>query len=181
VSRTGRQPNNNNNNKPETKNSGRTKQESREQFNNRSQIPNSSLKKKTMKVHANSEQRNKQVEARRKEREDLKKLVQAEVEQVEQSKSKKGMRTAIDVCKRINWDPVLRELRNQFTIGYLDRFDGVVDSPFTEFNFEEIPFHRIQNFKYRDVVVWDKNTRVDHFFGSRSTSHLTIYNLVPVA
>eukprot|EP01102_Stenamoeba_stenopodia_P004264 TRINITY_DN14594_c0_g1_i1.p1 TRINITY_DN14594_c0_g1~~TRINITY_DN14594_c0_g1_i1.p1 ORF type:complete len:135 (-),score=33.89 TRINITY_DN14594_c0_g1_i1:76-480(-) len=123
----------------------------------------------------------KQVEARRKEREDLRKLAQAEVDQVERSKTRKGMRTAIDVCKRIRWDPVLRNQHENFTIGYLDRFDGVVDSPFTEFNFEEIPFHRIHNFKYRGVVVWDKNLHVDHFFGSRSTNHLTIYNFVPAA
>lgn len=87
---------------------------------------------------------------------------------------KPSLKTAGDVRKRIQWDPDLQ--KEHFTVGYLDRFSGVVEKPFTAFTWEHIsmvdldqlavPQHRIQFYKYKDVKVWDKNERLDLVFGS---------------
>ncbi|XP_037094001.1 leukocyte receptor cluster member 9-like [Pollicipes pollicipes] len=93
----------------------------------------------------------------------------------ERAPSKKPpMRTARDVISRIQWDRNLPE--DYFDIGYLDRFLGVVEKPFGSFTWGDLPWqdydvlaipqHRIQYFKYRDVVVWDKARRYDAVFGS---------------
>ena len=46
--------------------------------------------------------------------------------------SPKSMKTAFDVIKRIQWDEMLPA--ECFTIGYLDRFTGIVEDPFTKFS-----------------------------------------------
>ena len=88
---------------------------------------------------------------------------------------KAPMRQAIDVISRILWDPDLPS--EDFTIGYLDRFVGVMEKPFSAFSWEDIstvganvlaiPKHRIQYFKYKEEIVWDKRCQLDNFFGSR--------------
>ena len=85
------------------------------------------------------------------------------------------MRQATDVISRILWDPDLPS--EEFTVGYLDRFVGIIEKPFSAFSWEDIasvginvlavPKHRIQYFKYRDEIVWDKRCQLDNFFGSR--------------
>ncbi|XP_002733274.1 leukocyte receptor cluster member 9-like [Saccoglossus kowalevskii] len=89
---------------------------------------------------------------------------------------KPPMKTASDVISRIQWDSSLSKKR--FTVGYLDRFLGIIEKPFTVFTWTSelasvddhfelaIPQHRIQYFKYRDTIVWDKNCRLDNVFGS---------------
>ena len=85
------------------------------------------------------------------------------------------MKTALDVIHRIQWDENLS--REFFKVGYIDRFKGVVEEPFSKFSnwgdlasaeYEAlaIPQHRIQYFKYKDTRVWDKVDRVDWVFGS---------------
>ena len=85
------------------------------------------------------------------------------------------MKTATEVISRILWDPDLPV--EAFTVGYLDRFVGIQEKPFKDFSWDDIasvgnnvlavPKHRIQYFKYKDIIVWDKRTQVDNFFGSR--------------
>ena len=84
------------------------------------------------------------------------------------------MKQAMDVVSRILWDDSLNS--SHFTIGYLDRMLGVVEKKFEMFSWEDvasvdyntlaIPKHRIQYFKYKDVMVWDKNKRLDDVFGT---------------
>lgn len=93
----------------------------------------------------------------------------------EEIKKKTSMRTAADVVSRIRWDPDLPS--DKFTIGYLDRFVGIIEKPFGAFSWEDlatvapnvlaVPEHRIQYFKYLDEVVWDKAKQFDDIFGSR--------------
>lgn len=94
----------------------------------------------------------------------------------DESPSKKDkMRTATEVISRILWDPDLPS--EEFSVGYLDRFIGIIEKPFKEFSWEDIasvganvlavPKHRIQYFKYKDLIVWDKRNQTDNFFGSR--------------
>lgn len=88
---------------------------------------------------------------------------------------KESMRTANDVISRIRWDPALPT--EKFTIGYLDRFVGIIEKPFSAFSWEDlatvapdvlaVPEHRIQYFKYLDVMVWDKTKMLDNMFGTR--------------
>ncbi len=91
---------------------------------------------------------------------------------------KSSMRSATDVISRILWDGDLPT--EQFSIGYLDRFVGIIEKPFATFSWEDIasvgpsvlsiPKHRIQYFKFRDQIVWDKRSQTDNFFGSRGDS-----------
>lgn len=92
---------------------------------------------------------------------------------------KPRMRTADDVISRILWDTVEEE---HFVVGYLDRFLGVLERPFSEFNWDAdlcdcdytseiaLPRHRIQYFAYRGHRVWDRNSRTDRVFGSTGQS-----------
>nr|CAB3260711.1 uncharacterized protein LOC100175594 [Phallusia mammillata] len=88
---------------------------------------------------------------------------------------KPPMKTAHDVINRVKWDESLSP--DEFCVGYTDRFDGLVEKPFADFNWDIdiagvgpdifcIPQHRIQYFKRNDRVVWDKSKRLDNVFGS---------------
>ena len=98
---------------------------------------------------------------------------------------KPRMRTATDVISRIQWDPELLEA--DFFIGYSDRFLGIIEKNFAEFCWDDlstvgmemlaIPKHRIQYFKYKKDIVWDRRVQLDKFFGSRGEG-VTIHDLV---
>lgn len=93
---------------------------------------------------------------------------------------KPRMRTADDVISRILWDPSVDA--SEFVVGYVDRFLGVLERPFCDFNWETnpcdcdytaelaLPRHRIQYFTYRGHRVWDRHTRTDRVFGSTGQS-----------
>jgi len=84
----------------------------------------------------------------------------------------------IDVLHRLQWDEDLDI--SQFRVGYLERFDGIKETPasnwITEVTDEEwIPQHRIKYFKRVDPsgvseVVWDRDQRIDTIFGSGMSS-----------
>lgn len=102
-----------------------------------------------------------------------------------ESRKKESMKTADDVIKRIQWDSNLEP--EAFTVGYLDRFTGLTEKDFSNFSWEDlasvdytvlaIPKHRIQYFKYKDVIVWDKTKRLDNVFGSAG-SKVTITDVM---
>ncbi|XP_008284047.1 leukocyte receptor cluster member 9 [Stegastes partitus] len=89
---------------------------------------------------------------------------------------KPRMRTADDVISRILWDPSVDA--GEFVVGYVDRFLGVLERPFSDFNWDTdpcdcdyaselaLPRHRIQYFTHRGHRVWDRHTRTDRVFGS---------------
>ncbi|GAA53922.1 Leukocyte receptor cluster member 9, variant 2 [Clonorchis sinensis] len=95
------------------------------------------------------------------------------------------MRTAMDVVKRIIWDDEVPQ--DAITIGYEDRFLGVLEKPFEAFSWEPldsldyytfgIPEHRIQYFKYKNNVIWDKRILLDNVFGSQG-SGITIHDVI---
>ncbi|CAI8021691.1 Leukocyte receptor cluster member 9, partial [Geodia barretti] len=88
---------------------------------------------------------------------------------------KAPMRTSEEVISRVLWDPDLPS--EEFKVGYLDRFLGIMEKPFSSFSWEDlatvgnnvlaVPKHRIQYFKYREEIVWDKRSQFDNVFGSR--------------
>ena len=102
-----------------------------------------------------------------------------------QGSKKAPLRQAADVISRILWDPDLKT--EDFTIGYLDRFTGIIEKPFMAFSWEDIasvgqnvlavPKHRIQYFKYKDEIIWDKRSQLDNVFGSRGGRVIT--DIVP--
>lgn len=87
---------------------------------------------------------------------------------------KPPLKTAGDVRHRILWDPAVP--KEYFTLGYVDRFVGIVERPFRDFVWCDlrdagpddlaIPQHCMSYFKYKGTKVWDKATRLDHVFGS---------------
>ena len=53
-----------------------------------------------------------------------------------------------------------------FDLGYEDRFKGVLFLPVTKFRHtgdetSEIPFHRVRVFRFKKIVVWDREHRID--------------------
>lgn len=73
-------------------------------------------------------------------------------------------------------------------MGYEDRFIGIIERQFDEFDWDNdiaavgpdilaIPQHRIQYFKYNNKVVWEKDSRLDDFFGSTGSGN-TIHNII---
>jgi uncharacterized protein (UPF0248 family) len=84
------------------------------------------------------------------------------------------LRQPMDVVHRILWDDSLSH--TDFTVGYIDRFVGIVERSFDEFDWTDItsdfaiPKHRIQYFKYKHVIVWDRRTRIDNVFGGRENA-----------
>lgn len=103
----------------------------------------------------------------------------------DENTKKPRMRTATDVISRIQWDPEL--LEDDFVVGYSDRFLGIIEKNFVDFCWEDpstvgqdtlaIPKHRIQYFKYKEDIAWDRRVQLDYFFGSRGEG-MTIHDLV---
>lgn len=99
-------------------------------------------------------------------------------EEVNYDTKKPSMKTATDVISRLLWDDSLPQ--EKFIVGYIDRFDGIVEKPFTALDWNDpavvdnhslaLPKHRIQYFKYKNRKVWDKTTRKDFIFGSTGQS-----------
>ncbi|XP_055005799.1 leukocyte receptor cluster member 9, partial [Boleophthalmus pectinirostris] len=105
-----------------------------------------------------------------------KKVKQKQNYEEKEINKKPRMRTADDVISRILWDSSVDS--SQFVVGYVDRFLGVLERPFCDFNWETspcdcdyntelaLPRHRIQYFTYRGQRVWDRHSRMDRVFGS---------------
>lgn len=95
------------------------------------------------------------------------------------------MRTAMEVVKRIMWDESVPE--DSIIIGYKDRFLGIVEKPFSAFSWDPldsldyytfgIPEHRIEYFKYKNILLWEKKTLLDNVFGSQG-SGCTIHDTI---
>jgi len=69
----------------------------------------------------------------------------------EEENNNNSLRTSHDVYYRLLWNPPTPLSHSDLFIGYLDRFEGMIEIPFNFFdpkNFEEeIPFHRIHYFR----------------------------------
>ena len=100
----------------------------------------------------------------------------AVVDDADEDEKKSPMRIITDVIHRIQWDDDLDQAK--FVLGYLDRFTGEVERPFSAFCWEDlasvdstrvlaVPKHRFQFVKYDGEIVWDKRVQLDNFFGSR--------------
>lgn len=90
------------------------------------------------------------------------------------AKRKRKLRPSQDVVSRLLWDSTVIDVAH-VTVGYLDRFTGLQEEAFEVFNWHDdlvdaechelvIPRHRIQFFRYRGYLLWDRRTRIDHVF-----------------
>ncbi|KAG7237639.1 hypothetical protein INR49_032085 [Caranx melampygus] len=110
----------------------------------------------------------------------VKKAKKPKCDEGEEVSKKPPMRTADDVISRILWDSSVDA--SEFVVGYVDRFLGVLERPFCDFNWDAnpcdcdystelaLPRHRIQYFTYRGHRVWDRHSRTDRVFGSTGQS-----------
>ena len=101
----------------------------------------------------------------------------------QQTRRKKArMRTALEVIRRLEWDPAC--CAAAVVVGYHDRILGeIVEKPLDAFsrwgaieladeNELAIPQHRVVYFKSGDAIVWDKRCRLDGVYGS--TGHVKV-------
>jgi len=97
------------------------------------------------------------------------------------------MKTALDVIHRIQWDEQLNA--DEFIVGYIDRFTGIREKPFSDFSWKHIadvdyedefcvPQHRIHFFKWKAVIVWNRDNRIDYVFGSGEGNGRTISDVM---
>ena len=65
------------------------------------------------------------------------------------------------IINRIRWDKAYDQ--SEFTVGYEDRFMGLMEMPFNDFVKSEVPLHRIKFFKKKGYLMWDRTKRIDRF------------------
>ncbi|KAI8806324.1 hypothetical protein BJ742DRAFT_817374 [Cladochytrium replicatum] len=99
--------------------------------------------------------------------------LEAEIREYVAKRTKRGgkMKSSEDIIHRLTWDPVLS--KEEFVVGYLDRFRGVIEKPLCDFVSHHrgdqqvqkrwIPLHRIVHFRRvrDDLIVWDRETKTD--------------------
>eukprot|EP01118_Nematostelium_gracile_P015911 TRINITY_DN6472_c0_g1_i1.p1 TRINITY_DN6472_c0_g1~~TRINITY_DN6472_c0_g1_i1.p1 ORF type:complete len:713 (-),score=167.58 TRINITY_DN6472_c0_g1_i1:18-2156(-) len=91
-------------------------------------------------------------------------------EDTKRNPTKKKLRTSEEVFNRMRWDHSFD--KDEILIGYEDRFDGMKEALFVTWEAKDvteetfIPWHRVQYFKHKGEVVWDRKTRMDKVFVS---------------
>lgn len=75
--------------------------------------------------------------------------------------SSKKFKPANKMLDRILWDPSLN--KEDFTVGYEDRFLGIMEISIEEYMKSEVKDHRIQYFKKKNEVIWDRHSKTDLF------------------
>ncbi|EGC33989.1 hypothetical protein DICPUDRAFT_153876 [Dictyostelium purpureum] len=81
---------------------------------------------------------------------------------------KERLPSSEEIYNRIKFDiPEGVEAKNHikdFTICYIDRFSShLMSISYPEFEYGVVPLHRIQLFKYKDTIVWDRQQRFYQF------------------
>ncbi|KAL0484853.1 Leng9 [Acrasis kona] len=124
------------------------------------------IKKKKNKSKPIVPEQNAQQEQEEKQKVATKNAVETEedikfVKKTKKSKIGIPVATQKSIIDRIKWDDDLDV--KDFTIGYLDRFSGIIESDMVVHDFSEIPLHRIHYFKYKGTLVWDRKTKLNKF------------------
>jgi poly(A) polymerase len=78
-----------------------------------------------------------------------------------QKPEKQKMATIAEVYNRIIWDTRLN--RNMFIAGFHERIaDGIREKPLAQWDDNsDIPWHRVRYIRCGDVIVWDRDDRID--------------------
>ncbi|CAD8115981.1 unnamed protein product [Paramecium primaurelia] len=80
-------------------------------------------------------------------------------EMLEQKEFQKKFKPTLQVIDRILWD--IKFNKEDFIVGYEDRFLGIMEVPFTDFINSQVKSHRVQYFKQHGKIVWDRSRRLD--------------------
>ncbi|CAD8191464.1 unnamed protein product [Paramecium pentaurelia] len=80
-------------------------------------------------------------------------------EMLEQKELQKKFKPTLQVIDRILWD--IKFNKEDFIVGYEDRFLGIMEVPFTDFINSQVKSHRVQYFKQNGKIVWDRSRRLD--------------------
>ncbi|CAK84555.1 unnamed protein product (macronuclear) [Paramecium tetraurelia] len=80
-------------------------------------------------------------------------------EMLEQKEMQKKFKPTLQVIDRILWDTKFN--KEDFIVGYEDRFLGIMEVPFTDFIISQVKSHRVQYFKQKGKIVWDRPRRLD--------------------
>ncbi|KAG2387307.1 hypothetical protein C9374_001639 [Naegleria lovaniensis] len=81
----------------------------------------------------------------------------------EEKEKDKGFITSQSIISRIKWDERFSTFLDDFTIGYLDRFEGLKTTTIKDFEeSDEIPFHRIWYLYFNGIIIWDREKRIDN-------------------
>lgn len=75
------------------------------------------------------------------------------------NKQKIRLPSSDEVYHRIDWDENIPSY--EITIIWEDRFKGLKEEHFEEFDIHEVPMHRIQQFKHNGKVIWDRKSRLN--------------------
>ncbi|EFA85964.1 hypothetical protein PPL_01197 [Heterostelium album PN500] len=68
-----------------------------------------------------------------------------------------------EIYNRIKWSCAINANIEDFSILYEDRFIGLKEVPYIEFELGAIPLHRVKSFKYQNNLIWDRTTRFINF------------------
>ncbi|EFC41960.1 predicted protein [Naegleria gruberi] len=80
-----------------------------------------------------------------------------------QEEKDKSFITSQEIISRIKWDEKFSTFLDDFTIGYLDRFEGLMKCSVQEFEDSgEIPYHRIWFVYFNGIIIWDREKRIDN-------------------
>eukprot|EP01133_Synstelium_polycarpum_P001186 gene1186-1364_t len=71
--------------------------------------------------------------------------------------------SAEEIYNRIKWDMSAVSNIDDYSVGYEDRFIGIMEVRFNEFELGVIPLHRVRIFKYQDNIIWNRNTKEMNF------------------
>ncbi|CAD8179358.1 unnamed protein product [Paramecium octaurelia] len=90
---------------------------------------------------------------------DKKTMINYFPEMLEQKDIQKKFKPTLQVIDRILWDTKFN--KEDFIVGYEDRFLGIMEVPFTDFIISQVKSHRVQYFKQKGKIVWDRPRRLD--------------------
>eukprot|EP01080_Neovahlkampfia_damariscottae_P009129 gene9129-1218_t len=75
------------------------------------------------------------------------------------TQQKKSLRSSKDIINRFKWDNSFD--KDKLTIGYKDRFVGIMECNLETYDIGDIPEHRIYYFKYEGTTIWDRIEKLD--------------------
>jgi uncharacterized protein (UPF0248 family) len=76
-----------------------------------------------------------------------------------EEESKKKVRTAKAAIDKVLWDPNLDQ--NEFSVGYFDKYMGVLETKIDEYQKSEIKEHRLIYLKKAGTIVWHREDKID--------------------
>ncbi|KYR00613.1 hypothetical protein DLAC_02637 [Tieghemostelium lacteum] len=87
------------------------------------------------------------------------KKIKVKITEEPEPQKKERFPAAEEIYNRILWDLPNPKDKNDFVVGYEDRFVGIIDVLFTKYELGEIPLHRVRYFKYKGEIFYDRRDK----------------------